>query len=286
MIDYTSEYVVKGFQLSDTKTGNKMGKLQLENIKNKEGLNCVLWQEAIDNADPKVLRTGNTVRIISGEYKEQFKNVNIRELQLIEEAPIGLEKEDREKLFKNILEVINDFQDQNLNKAVSKIIFENIELFKVTPAAKSMHHNYAGGLMQHIWECLELAKAIFPKFIIEIDHDIILAACIMHDIGKIFEYKIDLESGIIEVNEEFKKDWISHTQYGFSWAMNNGFKQLARIIAAHHARTEWEAIIDLNQKDLEPELYLMHHIDDLSATFGMVNVNLFKKRIKFFPSSS
>ncbi|MDD3014386.1 MAG: HD domain-containing protein [Candidatus Gastranaerophilales bacterium] len=272
MIDYSSEYVVKEFHLSDTKNGNKMGKLQLEDVKSKEVLNCVLWQEFIDNMDPKTLRTGNTVRIVTGEYKEQFKNVNIRELELLEEAPIGLEKEDREKLFNNILEVVNRFKDQSLKEAISKIIFENIELFKISPAAKSMHHNYVGGLMQHVFECIEFAQAIFPKFRQEIDHDTILAACIMHDIGKIFEYKIDLESGVIEYNEEFKKDWISHTQYSFSWAMNNGFKQLARIIAAHHGRTDWEAIIDLNQRDLEPELYLMHHIDDLSAKFGMVGV--------------
>ncbi len=277
MIDYSSEYVVKEFHLSDTKNGNKMGKLQLEDIKSKEVLNCVLWQEAIDNNDPKALRTGNTVRIIAGEYKEQFKNVNIKELELLEEAPIGLELEDRETLFNNILEVINNFKNQNLKEAVSKVIFENIDLFKVTPAAKSMHHNYVGGLMQHIWECIEFAQSVFPKFRKEVDHDIIFAACIMHDIGKIFEYKVNLESGLIEINEEFKKDWISHTLYGFNWAMNNGFNQLARIIAAHHSRTDWEAIIDLNQRDLEPELYLMHHIDDLSAKFGMINVNLFKQ---------
>ncbi|MDD3013469.1 MAG: HD domain-containing protein [Candidatus Gastranaerophilales bacterium] len=277
MIDYSAEFVVKEFHLSDTKNGNKMGKLQLENTKSKEVLNCILWQESIDNADPKALRTGNTVRIISGEYKEQFKNVNIRELELLEEAPIGLEPKDREKLFNNILEVINSFKDQNLKEAASKIIFENVELFKISPAAKSMHHNYVGGLMQHIWECIEFTQSVFPKFRRDINHEIILAACIMHDIGKMFEYKINLESGLIEVNEEFKKDWISHTQYGFNWAMNNSFKQLARIIAAHHSRTDWEAIIDLNQRDLESELYLMHHIDDLSAKFGLISVEELEK---------
>ena len=278
MINYSAEYVVKEFHVSDTKNGNKMGKLLLEDIKSKEVLNCVLWQEAIDNNDPKALRTGNTVRIISGEYKEQFNNVNVRELELLEEAPVGIELEDREKLFNNIFKIISSFKDQNLRDSISKIIIENKELFKVTPAAKSVHHNYVGGLMQHIWECIDFAQVLFPRFRQDINNETILAACIMHDIGKMFEYEIDLETGIVKYNENFEKEWISHTQYAYSWAMNNDFKDLARIIAAHHGRKDWGALIDLDKnfntstKEPEPVEYLMHHIDDLSAKFGMIGV--------------
>ena len=98
------------------------------------------------------------------------------------------------------------------------------------------------------------------------------AGGLLHDIGKVFEYTVDLESGLIDYNEEFGKEWITHSQYGFSICMNAGFKRVARMIAAHHARADWGAIIDLNEKDLEPILYLIHHIDDLSAKFGKTNV--------------
>ena len=46
------------------------------------------------------------------------------------------------------------------------------------------------------------------------------------------------------------------------------------MIAAHHARTDWGAIVDLNEKDLEPIVYLVHHIDDLSAKFGQISVSM------------
>lgn len=62
--------------------------------------------------------------------------------------------------------------------------------------------------------------------------------------------------------------------------MTNGFKELARIIAAHHGRVDWGAIIDLNQKNLEPELYLMHHIDDISAKFGAVSSGILNNNSK------
>ena len=95
----------------------------------------------------------------------------------------------------------------------------------------------------------------------------------MHDIGKIFEYDINLESGMIEYNEQFRKDWLTHSQYGYSLCMSNGFYNIAKMIAAHHGRADWGAMIDLGERDLEPFYYIIHHIDDLSAKFGATSVN-------------
>ena len=95
----------------------------------------------------------------------------------------------------------------------------------------------------------------------------------MHDIGKIYEYDINLESGVIEYNEQFRKDWISHSQYGYTLCMSSGFYNIAKMIAAHHGRADWGAMIDLNERDLEPFYYIIHHIDDLSAKFGLTSVN-------------
>ena len=39
--------------------------------------------------------------------------------------------------------------------------------------------------------------------------------------------------------------------------MNAGFKRVAKMIAAHHARTDWGAIVDLDTKDLESIYYLI-----------------------------
>ena len=96
----------------------------------------------------------------------------------------------------------------------------------------------------------------------------------MHDFGKVFEYKIDVGSGFVEVNEDFIKTWVSHTLYSFSWANQNGFTELARIIAAHHGRKDWGALIDLDEKDAEPFMYIIHHIDDLSAKFGKISAGM------------
>jgi 3'-5' exoribonuclease len=136
-----------------------------------------------------------------------------------------------------------------------------------------MHHNYLGGLAEHTYECLDIAECLLAKFHRKIDSDSVYASCILHDFGKVFEYKIDEESGLIEYDEDFSGEWLTHSQWGFSTCMVHGFKTVAKMIAAHHGRTEWGAIVDLNERDLDPVLYLIHHIDDLSAKYGKISIN-------------
>ena len=157
-------------------------------------------------------------------------------------------------------------------KEVLNIYKENKDLILVTPAAKLMHHNYIGGLLVHTLECLEYAEKCMEMFFQKVNKDEVFAACLLHDIGKIFEYTINTDSGLIDYDENFRKEWITHSQYGFTICMTAGFKRVAKMIAAHHGRSDWGAIVDLDTKDLEGIYYLVHHIDDLSAKFGMINV--------------
>ena len=146
------------------------------------------------------------------------------------------------------------------------------EEFKITPAAKLMHHNYIGGLLEHTFECLEFADVVLTKCNGKLNSDTVYAACILHDFGKIFEYIVNTETGLIEYNEDFRKDWRTHSQWGFTVCMSNGFKDVAKMIAAHHGRKDWGALIDLDEKDAEPFMYIIHHIDDLSAKFGKISI--------------
>ena len=264
-------YEVVTFAIGDTKSGTKMGKLQLKDP-DGEFLNCILWEEALNRMDLKLFRTGNELRIVSGSFNEKYNNCLVQALELIKEAKTGLDEAEREAEYNALISYINLIKDDALKNFVLDIYTKNKEQILIAPAAKLMHHNYIGGLMVHTHECLQYADKMFEVFFQRVNHDEAYAACLLHDIGKVFEYTIDTESGLIDYDEDFRKEWISHSQYGFSICMNAGFKRIARMIAAHHARAEWGAIIDLNEKDLESCLYLVHHIDDLSAKFGKINV--------------
>ena len=267
-------YEVITFSIGDTKAGTKMGKLQLKDITNDEILNCILWEEALNRMDSKLFRCGNILRIVSGTFNEKFNNCLINSIELIKEAKMGLEPDEREATYKELEAFINKISDEKLKNFVAKIYEENKEQILVTPGAKMMHHNYIGGLMVHTLECLQYAEVNLNAFFQRVNKDEVFAACLLHDIGKVFEYTIDLESGLIDYDEVFRKEWITHSQYGFTICMSAGFKRVAKMIAAHHARADWGAIVDLDSKDLEPIYYLIHHLDDLSAKFGRTSVSM------------
>lgn len=272
------DYEIVVFSVGDTKAGTKMGKLQLKNLEDGSILNCILWEEALNRYDSKVFRTGNIIRLISASFNEKYNNCLVSSFAVVKEAKTGLDENEREKVYAELTSYFDKIQNEKLNQFLVKFFTEHKDLIKVMPAAKLMHHNYIGGLMIHILECLKYAELNMDLSEYKFNRDNILAACILHDIGKIFEYTVDLETGLIDYNENFRKEWLTHSQYGFSICMNNGFKEIARMIAAHHGRSDWGAIIDLDQKDLEPELYFIHLVDNLSAKFGKINVHILEAK--------
>ncbi len=281
MFDTETIYEVVVFSIGDTKAGTKMGKLQLKDTKNEALLNCILWEETLNRLDSKIFRVGNLVRIVSASFNEKFNNCLVSALELIKEAKTGLDENQRKETYDKLLNYINSVSDNKLKNFVLNFFEEHKEKIQVMPAAKVMHHNYIGGLMVHIIECVQFAEMNLDKFALKLNRDEMISACIMHDIGKIFEYTIDLENGSIDYEENFRKEWISHSQYGFALCMMNGFNRIAKMIAAHHGRADWGAMIDLDQKDLEPELYFLHFMDNLSAKFGRINVAMIESGLNW-----
>lgn len=275
MFSTNTDYEVVSFSIDETKNGKKMGRLTLKSPEDGTMLNCVLWEEKIPASPEKFFRTGNIVKILSGTYNETFKNCNIDQIKLIKMAKLGLDEEETEAYWQKLLSYINRIQDDKLRTFVNDLFRAHQEHFKIAPAAKQMHHNFIGGLLVHTVEVAEFAEKNLALFPTSHNEDDIYAACLLHDFGKLFEYTLDKETGKIDYNPDFQKQWISHTQYGFSICMAEGFIGVARQIAAHHGRTDWGAIIDLGEKNLEPELYFLHLMDNLSAKFGRISISCF-----------
>ncbi len=277
MLDLKAKYEILSFSVGDTKAGTKMGKMQLKNLNDNSIMNCVLWEETLNRTEDIATRSGNIIKIITASYNDKYNNCLLNNFEVIEVATLGIDENKREELFNELLAYVDGFSNEKLKDFVKEILLNNKEQIKVAPAAKQMHHNYIGGLLVHTVECVEIALGVLPKFKKQLNKDEVLAAAILHDIGKIFEYTINLDSGMIDYNEQFRKDWISHSQYGYTLCMSNGFLNIAKMIAAHHARTDWGAMIDLGERDLEPFYYIIHHVDDLSAKFGATSVNDIKE---------
>lgn len=273
MLDLKAKYEILSFIVGDTKAGTKMGKMQIKNLDDSTILNCVLWEETLNRLPDVALRAGNIIKIITASYNEKYNNCLLNNYEVLEQAILGLDEKSQQYYYSKIIEIVNSFKNEKLKNFVLNILTTNKEKFLVAPAAKQMHHNYIGGLIVHTYECVQFALSVLPNAVKYLNKDEVIAAAILHDIGKIFEYEINTDSGIIDYNDQFRKDWISHSQYGFSICMQEGFSNVAKMIASHHARADWGAMIDLGERDLEPFYYIIHHVDDLSAKFGATGVN-------------
>lgn len=269
MLSPSKYYKVKNVVSDKTRENKDMKRFYLKDNDTNEEFKCIIWEDVLRSIDDDAIKNGNTVQILSHVYKENFKTNTITKLELIKKAPVGLTTGEIEVLFDEILKVLETFKNIEMKEAILKLIMENEELLKVSPAAEKMHHNYVGGLLLHSYECLQFAKGVLANTFQKVDEELILAACITHDLGKMFEYNIDPQTGEVERNKDFDNSWLSHIYYGFAWANRNNFSELAHIIASHHGRVDWGAMVE--PKSIEARLF--HHIDDMSAYLGRLSAD-------------
>ncbi|MGB5158728.1 3'-5' exoribonuclease YhaM family protein [Desulfobacterium sp. N47] len=105
-------------------------------------------------------------------------------------------KHNIDSMFERLIKLTDSIEEKNL-KALLEAFWSDIEFvenFKKAPAAKKMHHAYAGGLLEHTLSMALLADKIAGHYI-GIDRDLLITGAILHDIGKIreFVYKFNID---------------------------------------------------------------------------------------------
>ena len=94
MFSLDNLYEVVSFSTDTTKTGNKMGRLLLKDTKENTMLNCMLWEERLNQFSPKTFKPGNILRIISATQNPNYNNCTLENVKLIKEARLGLNEEE------------------------------------------------------------------------------------------------------------------------------------------------------------------------------------------------
>lgn len=117
------------------------------------------------------------------------------------------------------------------------------EKFKKAPAAKKLHQAYKGGLAEHTVNVTRLCEVICQIYP-EVNRDFLISAALLHDIGKVEEYKLD---GVIEYTDKGKL--IGHIIIGTEM-INEKIKQIKdfpedlavmfkHAILSHHGKFEF-----------------------------------------------
>ncbi len=175
-----------------------------------------------------------------------------------------------EEMMGELKKVIEDEIKESNLRSLMKVFFEDGEFarrFAMAPAARTIHHNYVSGLLEHTLEVIYFCRSLVDVYPGQIQLDLLLTGAILHDIGKIEEYRQDSLSfeftdrgklvGHISIGKEMldKKveeleDFPDHLKL-----------ELEHMILTHHGMREWGS----------PEIpktihaYALFHADLLSA---------------------
>ncbi len=92
-------------------------------------------------------------------------------------------------MYEELLGFVDSVGNPYLNKLLSVYYKEDqafIERFKFSSAAKTMHHGFIGGLLQHTLGVVKLCDYLAANYE-KLNRDLLITAAIMHDIGKVRE---------------------------------------------------------------------------------------------------
>lgn len=178
--------------------------------------------------------------------------LNIRRVRKAEEgeyAPIDYmpcSKRNMDEMYEELVTMIHTVKEPHLLQLLQMVFTEDadfIKVFKLHSAAKTMHHNFAGGLLEHSLSVAKLSDFYAKNYPI-INRDLLITAALCHDIGKMNEISSFPENdytdegqlighivaGTIMLDENMKKI------EGFPVKLAN---ELKHCILSHHGELEF-----------------------------------------------
>lgn len=240
-------FAVKSIEKRETK--DKKNYFVVELIDKTGTIKANIWQDSIPNVSRQALVPGS-IMLLSGKVEEYRGNlqVNILSGQKVDEGVVDdfIEASDFDidELWKELNSYIDKVKNEKIKKLLNKI-FDNSEIqrkYKTHPAAEYVHHQFHGGLLEHVVEMLDILQPL-KKFYPEADYDLVTAGIILHDIGKLFE----LEPVGMTITRTTKGYLIGHLimsyeillEYGKDILDEKTLLNLKHIILAHHGMLEF-----------------------------------------------
>ncbi len=190
--------------------------------------------------------------------------------QLVELLPVT--SRNVEEMFGELTGLLDTIKHPGI-KALAKIYLEDqalMDAFRRCPAAKSMHHAYIGGLLEHTLTLLHLADRVCPLYP-KINRDIVMMGLFLHDLGKTRELVYDrsfsytdrgelighLVDGAIMLHDRAQQVMRATGQR----LPKHAVLVLQHIIISHHDKPEFGAA----KVPMTPEAILVALLDNLDA---------------------
>ncbi len=251
-------------------------------LQDKSGrIACKIWENAAEENEK--FSSGNILKILGtvSEFKNQLQ-ISIEKLRLATDSDdycksdfYPSSKSDLDEMFGKILSVINSIENVYLKKLLENIFGNDkfADSFKNSPAAKSIHHTYLGGLLEHTLSIVEICSFLSSHYG-DVDRDVLLTGAILHDCGKIYElHNFDYST---------EGQLIGHISIGSMVVDRESRKiddfpeklrmEIIHLILSHQGEKEWGSPV----VPMTREAILLHHADNLDAKFKICSQALEK----------
>lgn len=241
-------YLCKSKQVLKTKAGKTYYSLLLQD---KTGIiDAKVWElnNGIDDFDSMdFIMTDGMVTSFQGSRQV---NVNrIRKAQEGEYDPaeyIPASKYDREEMYQELKGLIATIEDPHLKTLAEKYYVQDTEFvkeFKQHSAAKSVHHGFVGGLLQHTLAVMKMCDYIASQYPV-VDRDLLITAALFHDIGKMWEISEFPANDYTDEGQLLGHIFLGAELIGKEAALIPGFPpalaaELRHCILAHHGELEY-----------------------------------------------
>jgi 3'-5' exoribonuclease len=266
----STTFLVKLKELRNKKTGGQYAFLVLAD---RTGEITGQWwdnfEESIDTFDKDdIVFTRAAVNVYRNQMQlslHRMRKCADNEYDLAHYFPTT--KYDVNEMFAELLGIIGSFQNPYLKQLLHNIFANEatVTKFKKAPAAKTMHHPYLGGLLEHTLSLVKLAHKVGSHYP-GVDLDLLQTGAVLHDFGKIDE--LSYERGFGYTNEG---QMIGHLTMETIMVHDHikqvpGFpdelrRHLLHLLLTHHGKLEYGS----PKLPSTPEALLLSYLDDLDS---------------------
>ena len=266
----TSSFVVVSKQVKPKKTGEPYLALTLGDRTGQ--IEAKMWDNVEEFID--IFEQDDFLKIkgLINKYKNRFQ-LTIHKLRRMQDAEIDFAdylpktSKDIDELWRTLTDFVGTFENPHL-KSLVELFLADPEIagrYRMAPAAKSLHHAYIGGLLDHVvslFRSCDLLCRNYPQ----VNRDLLLAGAFLHDVGKIHELTYNrsfsystrgqlLGHMIIEL--EMLQTKLEQLP-GFPAALKT---LLEHLIISHHGQYEFGS----PKLPMFPEALMLHYLDDLDS---------------------
>lgn len=240
-------------------------------------INARVWEKVEDWS--KSFEPGDFVQVKG--FVQTYQNrrqVIVQEIQRASQTDVALKDfvgaavTDPNQMFDQLVKLAETLGEPNI-RALTLAVLNDEEVkprLLRAPAAKSIHHAYMGGLLEHVLSICQVMEFLATHYRF-LNRDLLLFGAIFHDIGKVWELSIDegiryTDRGRLVGHMAIACELIDDKTRAIDQFPPSLKDVLKHIVLSHHGKLEYGS----PKEPAFPEAMVVAMIDDLDSKLNTV----------------